>query len=978
MSTGRITGTSGIIMESSGYLELPKGSTLNRPSSPREGMIRYNYATKTYEIVVNPYGTILDSTPDLEWRGIAYLDSNGKISSTTLPSSVLGSMVYKGTWDASINDINVTANESNVVLTPLPAPTIIGNYYIVRTEGSGSTAANLALNQAPYKVGDYIVANGSKWEKIDNSSISTTASSVSFSDALVSDRGVLAVGSTTVQTALEAITLRALDRTGDIITGDINFSNSANIIATYQSTPFIHLSGYNTSGIMFDASGNTIITSGGVEVANFSSSYLKSKNLVLDSGGFISIKNFLGTKITLTETSTNFTYNNVSGALINATGITTPSVKSSLITSSDGGTQLVFNTNNIEILVGGEVVGAFTSAGQQSSNSIAFSSGTLSLPGISFTGRSDVGLYSSADHSVSIVANGVESLIATDTYVRIKNKLLTQTSTASAPSLAFSTDQTSGLYQDVNGTVSISANGTNVITFSSDGISLNKPLSFGSGTVASPGVVFGTNGFYTDLNGYVGISINKLTTPIIFGSTDIKSYVPILAVSGTSTIPSYSFKDYTTSGMFTTTGNVEFVTNGVKIADLTSSNAVLYKPINRDIDTQPIITSLSAAGYITVSNSGTTIHSAVGAEMTLDTNIKCRTDVDISDQTLILDNTTSSSISYDSDTNVIQFKNSNNEIVNISSTSMNAIKPILVSDGMISAPSIGFSTAPTSGLYLSNSLNVGITVNNTISSTFTNTGIYIPSTNSIVFDGGDISQQSSISSIETGTKLLFSSVAIEKAFQFGENSTNVFFSINSDSIAIPKGNSINSTITPESGFLRYNDLTNTLEVFTTEWVDIINTSINASDLGSGIGITGPKNGSSLQFKTLVNGSNISISSDANTITIDSTLVETPELNINSSDTDYILSQSDRYRCVEMAVDIANTVTIPLNSDVSLPIGTYIMIRQMGVGQTTIVAASGVTILNPHGTLNLKSRYASCWIHKTADDTWCIEGNLAES
>lgn len=97
-----------------------------------------------------------------------------------------------------------------------------------------------------------------------------------------------------------------------------------------------------------------------------------------------------------------------------------------------------------------------------------------------------------------------------------------------------------------------------------------------------------------------------------------------------------------------------------------------------------------------------------------------------------------------------------------------------------------------------------------------------------------------------------------------------------------------------------------------------------------------------------------------------------------TDTAYTLALTDAGNCIEMNNSAANTLTIPPNSTVAYGIGTTILIRQMGAGQTTIVAGSGVTVRNPHGTLKLSKQYASVALHKRAIDEWCIEGNLAES
>jgi hypothetical protein len=50
---------------------------------------------------------------------------------------------------------------------------------------------------------------------------------------------------------------------------------------------------------------------------------------------------------------------------------------------------------------------------------------------------------------------------------------------------------------------------------------------------------------------------------------------------------------------------------------------------------------------------------------------------------------------------------------------------------------------------------------------------------------------------------------------------------------------------------------------------------------------------------------------------------------------------------------------------------------MGVGATRVVAGSGITLRNPHGTAKLYGQYASAFLQKRGAAEWCLEGNLSE-
>ncbi len=67
------------------------------------------------------------------------------------PSLLLGTVTYKGTWSAATNTPTLDAS---------PSSTTNGNYYVVSADG---TQFSLAFN-----IGDWIISNGSSWEKVDN------------------------------------------------------------------------------------------------------------------------------------------------------------------------------------------------------------------------------------------------------------------------------------------------------------------------------------------------------------------------------------------------------------------------------------------------------------------------------------------------------------------------------------------------------------------------------------------------------------------------------------------------------------------------------------------------------------------------------------------------------------------------------------------------------------------------------------------
>jgi hypothetical protein len=92
-------------------------------------------------------------------------------------------------------------------------------------------------------------------------------------------------------------------------------------------------------------------------------------------------------------------------------------------------------------------------------------------------------------------------------------------------------------------------------------------------------------------------------------------------------------------------------------------------------------------------------------------------------------------------------------------------------------------------------------------------------------------------------------------------------------------------------------------------------------------------------------------------------------------TTYTSVLDDNGKIVEMNNAAANTLTVPLNATVAYPIGAQINILQTGVGQTTVVATSGVTINSTPG-LKLRAQWSSATLIKRATDTWVLVGDLS--
>lgn len=127
--------------------------------------------------------------------------------------------------------------------------------------------------------------------------------------------------------------------------------------------------------------------------------------------------------------------------------------------------------------------------------------------------------------------------------------------------------------------------------------------------------------------------------------------------------------------------------------------------------------------------------------------------------------------------------------------------------------------------------------------------------------------------------------------------------------------------------------------------------------------------------TLAIGQTVETNSNVtfNTVTVTGSVVD--HVSINQQTASYTLVLTDDKKLVEMNVGSANNLTVPADNTVNFPVGTSIDILQVGAGQTTIVASSGVTINRATG-LKLRAQWSAATLIKRAANTWVAVGDLS--
>jgi hypothetical protein len=105
--------------------------------------------------------------------------------------------------------------------------------------------------------------------------------------------------------------------------------------------------------------------------------------------------------------------------------------------------------------------------------------------------------------------------------------------------------------------------------------------------------------------------------------------------------------------------------------------------------------------------------------------------------------------------------------------------------------------------------------------------------------------------------------------------------------------------------------------------------------------------------------------------------ELDNLTLNAqTGTTYTLVLTDAHKLVTQSNASGITTTVPPNSSVAFEIGDQVNLLQLGAGQVTVAAGSGVTIRSQGSKLKLNGQYATATLVKIGTDEWVLLGNTA--
>lgn len=100
----------------------------------------------------------------------------------------------------------------------------------------------------------------------------------------------------------------------------------------------------------------------------------------------------------------------------------------------------------------------------------------------------------------------------------------------------------------------------------------------------------------------------------------------------------------------------------------------------------------------------------------------------------------------------------------------------------------------------------------------------------------------------------------------------------------------------------------------------------------------------------------------------------PSLTVDTKTASYTLAAGDFDGETLIAMNVASGNTVTLNSGLGVTLPVHI--TQIGSGQTTIVAGSGVTLHSAGGALLLRAQYSSASIIPLGSETYLVVGDIA--
>ena len=158
--------------------------------------------------------------------------------------------------------------------------------------------------------------------------------------------------------------------------------------------------------------------------------------------------------------------------------------------------------------------------------------------------------------------------------------------------------------------------------------------------------------------------------------------------------------------------------------------------------------------------------------------------------------------------------------------------------------------------------------------------------------------------------------------------------------------------------------------------DIVDSGKAASDIGTGSGSVSGPGSSTDNALARYDGTGGGALQNSGVLVDDDDNLFGHGQKIDFKTSDFTLAAADAGKNLDVAKGSAATVTVPSNSNVTLPVGYSVGIVQADGNAVTVGGQSGVTIQSKGGLTSTNGQWSAATLYKRATDEWVLVGDLA--
>lgn len=345
---------------------------------------------------------------------------------------------------------------------------------------------------------------------------------------------------------------------------------------------------------------------------------------------------------------------------------------------NDGGVakdavKITGSTGLVTLGASGDTAGVTANGAVSSTVGFRSGLGSSSAAAYAITGDLDTGMYSSQDGVIDLTANGTQTLTVSAGAAYVNGVLYNGAGAALSPSISFTGDGNTGLYNSTTDTLAVATNGVLRLDIDTTDVVSTLPFRGQDGSAGAPAVAFSGDtdtGIYRSAMNTVGLSAGGTLRGSI-NATALTTTVPVYSVDGDiggGTYAGVAFASDPDTGISRVSSDTLGLVAGGTIRAFVDSNGLGF---NSGDQVQADTASAAAPG---VSFNGD-----------LDTGF------------------------FHPSANQIGFSTSGTNRMTLTTTALNSDVGHFGPDGTASAPTYGFSDDPNTGIYSAANDNITFT-----------------------------------------------------------------------------------------------------------------------------------------------------------------------------------------------------------------------------------------------------------------------------